>query len=730
MKAPSPPNEPKRLAALRQLEVLDTPPELAFDDLTLLATQICQTPIALVSLVDETRQWFKSRLGLDATETSRDLAFCAHAILQPNDVMEVRDAAADPRFADNPLVRSDPRIRFYAGAPLVTSRGEALGALCVMDKIPRELTAEQSGALRALGRQVVAQLELRRQTEVLTREATERQLARAQLHEQFDQLTASKAEADRLLEQAHKSRRALLSVLEDEQRAAQSLRESEDRFRQLAGNIDEVFWISDPTKQEMLYISPAYEKIWGRTCASLYAAPQSWFEAIHPEERDRVGQAAAARLVEGNYNEEYRILRPDQSVRWIHDRAFPIFNAAGQVLRVVGVARDITEQRRLEEQFRQSQKMEAIGQLAAGVAHDFNNILAVIQMQAGLLRSESGLPPDYVEYATEIEKASQRAANLTRQLLIFSGRQALQPRDLDFNESISHITKMLQRILGEDIHMQIRYAAEPLFIHATAGLMDQILINLTVNSRDAMPGGGELTIGTASADFDETTAGQTLHARPGSFVCLSVSDSGCGIPPEALPRIFEPFFTTKSVGRGTGLGLATVFGIVQQHQGWINVSSQPEHGTTFRVYLPRIGDVAGKKSLAAPRASAHGGDETILVVEDDPALRAVVRNALSRLGYRVIEAPTGVSALEVWRQNRAEIRLLLTDLVLPDGMTGRELAGSLLKEEPKLKVIYASGYSPDLAGKDFPLEPGVNFLPKPFPIAQLAQTVRGCLDKN
>jgi len=392
-------------------------------------------------------------------------------------------------------------------------------------------------------------------------------------------------------------------------------------------------------------------------------------------------------------------------------------------------AGDITKRKQLEEQFRQSQKMEAIGQLASGVAHDFNNILAVIQLQAGLLKTEQNISAKQLDFASEIEKSTQRAADLTRQLLLFSRKQALQPRDLDLNEVVTSITKMLQRTLGEDVQMQFKFSPQPLLVHADAGMVDQILMNLSVNARDAMPKGGQLLIETSAVEFDEVTAAQTSQARPGSFACVSVSDTGGGIPPEILPRIFEPFFTTKDVGKGTGLGLATVFGIVQQHQGWINVYSEAGQGTTFRIYLPRLTKASDKKANWSSLAAIRSGNETILLVEDESSLRAAIRITLSRLGYRVLEASTGAEALEVWKEHRAEIRLVLTDMVMPGGLTGKELGEQLLQHDPKLKVIYASGYSADIAGKDFHLEEGVNFLAKPFAANKLAQTVRNCLDK-
>jgi len=409
----------------------------------------------------------------------------------------------------------------------------------------------------------------------------------------------------------------------------------------------------------------------------------------------------------------------------------PLRDGLGNVVGVAAIARDITRQQLLEEQLRQSQKMEAIGQLAGGVAHDFNNILAVIQMQIELSKMEGSLSPEQAGCVDEIQTAANRGANLTRQLLLFSRRQRPQPTELDLSDSITGMTKMLRRVLGEDIQMQFKYAPQPLFLHADAGMMDQLLMNLTLNSRDAMPGGGQLIIETAAVEIDELGVLQSTQARAGSFVRLSVTDTGCGIRPEILPHIFEPFFTTKDVGKGTGLGLATVFSIVQQHQGWINVVSEPDRGTTFDIYLPRLArDSAPPKNLSATLATATGGSETILLVEDDDALRGSVYQCLSQLGYRLLEAASGGTALQIWQQHRDQVHLLLTDLVMPGGMTGKELGDRLQQENPKLKVIYISGYSADIFTRDFPPASGVTFLAKPFAAQALAQTVRTCLDQN
>ncbi|HTB84190.1 MAG TPA: PAS domain S-box protein [Candidatus Sulfotelmatobacter sp.] len=408
----------------------------------------------------------------------------------------------------------------------------------------------------------------------------------------------------------------------------------------------------------------------------------------------------------------------------------PVRDKMGKLFGRIWSFRDITQRRKLEEQFRQSQKMEAVGQLASGVAHDFNNILAVIQLQSELLKSDGGLSESQRDYAAEIGASAQRAAALTRQLLLFSRKEKMQPRNLDLNNCINDLTKMLRRTLGEHVQLQFRFAMQSLIVRADPGMMDQVLMNLAVNARDAMPRGGDLIIKTAVVELDDLASAQLPFSRPGSFVCLSVSDTGCGIAPEIMPKIFEPFFTTKEVGKGTGLGLATVFGIVNQHQGWIRVRSEVGRGTTFEVYLPLVPGVADGKETLASRKPLAGGNETILLVEDEFTLRTSLRTTLTQLGYRVLEAGTGVEAGKLWEQHRAEIALLLTDLVMPGGLTGKELAENLSQTGPELRVIYISGYNPDAADKNFVLEEGVNFLTKPFATDKLAQTIRNKLDQS
>jgi PAS domain S-box-containing protein len=485
------------------------------------------------------------------------------------------------------------------------------------------------------------------------------------------------------------------------------------------------------TQGNILYVNPAFEKVTGYTRAEAIGQnPRILKSGKHDAEFYRqIWQA----LTQGETWQGHIINRRKNGELFEEDVTFsPVHDEAGKTINYVAVKRDVTHELELAAQYRQSQKMEAFGQLAGGVAHDFNNILAVIQLQAGLLKSEQNLSLKQIEFAGDIEKATERGASLTRQLLLFSRKQTMQPRKLNLKDAIANILRMLQRTLGEQFQLQFKCPEEPVFIHADPGMIDQILLNLTVNARDSMPKGGQIVIETSAVEFDEVTATQDAQGRPGLFVCLSVSDTGCGIAPEILPRIFEPFFTTKGVGKGTGLGLATVFGIVQQHKGWVHVYSEPDRGTTFRVYLPRLTkkESSDTSFFWSSHASVRGGSETILLVEDEFAVRNTVQTTLSRLGYRVLEASTGDEALEVWKQHRSEIRLVLTDLMMPGGMTGIELAKKLLQLDPKLKVIYASGYSAEIAGSDSSLNEGVNFLAKPFQAHKLAQTIRSCLDNN
>jgi two-component system, cell cycle sensor histidine kinase and response regulator CckA len=412
----------------------------------------------------------------------------------------------------------------------------------------------------------------------------------------------------------------------------------------------------------------------------------------------------------------------------ISTNAAPLFDAAGKIDGMVVTLEDITERLALEAQLRQSQKMESVGQLAAGVAHDINNILTIIQGHAGLLLNTAPPNGDAARSLKQISAASERAASFIRHLLMFSRKQVFQTKILDLNAVLRNLEYMLPRMLGEHIALETCYHPGLPPIAADTSMIEQIVMNLMVNSRDAMPGGGKLLIETSAIEIGAAHVRQNPEACAGGFVCLTVTDTGCGIERKLLPRIFEPFFTTKEIGKGTGLGLATVYGIVKQHHGWVEVESEVGVGTTFKVFLPVTHDVAVAVPAAAPKSeTVNGGEETILVVEDEIGLLELVRNVLQRYHYRVLIASSGVEALRVWDEQDGRIDILLTDMIMPGGVTGSDLAAELKKRKPALKVIFTSGYSSELVGRDFG-HGDTSFLPKPYQPHQVARMIRETLD--
>lgn len=503
--------------------------------------------------------------------------------------------------------------------------------------------------------------------------------------------------------------------------ALTALAESEQRFRQITESIDEVFWLADVTKSEMIYVSPAYEEIWGRPCESAYATPSSWLDSVHREDRDHVRNAALKQAFE-NYDIEYRIVRPDGGVRWIHDRAFPITDSEGRVYRIAGVAEDITQRRELEQQFRQAQKMEAVGQLAGGIAHDFSNLLTIITgySQLGLsgLREEDPLRSNL----KQIQKAALRAASLTRQLLAFSRRQVLQPRVLDLNQVISNVEGMLGRLIGADIQLETELDPHLDLVKTDPGQIEQVIFNLAINARDAMPQGGILTIETGNVLLDEVYAHKHPSVSPGWYAMIAVSDTGIGMDQETRSHIFEPFFTTKESGKGTGLGLATVYGIIKQSGGSIWVYSEPGRGSTFHIYLPRAEGTAAEPETVPVVSSSHGS-ETILLAEDDENFRKLVREILDKNSYTVLEAKDADEAIKIAKESNQPIHILLTDVIMPHVM-GPELAREVATHQPDIKVIYMSGYTDKAVQRCGVLDASVNFIAKPFAMETLLEKIR------
>ncbi len=937
--APIPDNEAARLQAVLRYEVLDTPAEPAFDDIAQLAAYVCGTPSAVVSLVDSNRQWFKCRCGFGPAESPRAIAFCAHTILQ-TDVLVVTDASCDPRFADNMLVTGPPHIRFYAGAPLVSPEGFAVGSVAVIDYAPRQLDDRQRKALQALSRQVVTQLELRRR--LTTEQRVERdRAARALGNVEAEKQTLVEASLDSLVTIDHRGRivefnqvaeatfghrcadalgrelaalifppavgdrrrreladylatgdRAVLpqriettalhadghevpveltlvrigrgepprftGFLRDltvRKQAEAAVRHGLERFELIARATNDAVWDWD-LRTHALGWNDGFQRQFGYRPEDVEPGIESWAGRLHPDDQARV-ETDLHHVIDHDgtaWTDEYRFRCRDGSYADVLDRGYVIRDAAGVAVRMIGamqnitdrklaqdqvrrsearyrelvddvrevivtlgpdaaitavnraavtalggsserwlgrpflalvfepdrdlahgvvqrvlrgerascvelrlltstgepvgleftitprqadgevvgvlaVGRDVTERKRLEEQLRHSQKMDAIGQLSGGVAHDFNNLLTVIQINATLLGG--GVPADEVKvHADEIMVAAERAASLTRQLLLFSRRQVLQPTTVDLNDLARNMSQMLKRLVGEDIQMVSDYGAERPLLRGDVGMLEQVLLNLAVNARDAMPRGGRLTIGTHLRAVDEAEARRRPEAVVGQWVCLTVQDTGAGIALEVLPHVFEPFFTTKDVGKGTGLGLATVYGIVKQHGGWVDVATTPGAGTTMTVTLPLLAlDAPAPAPAPAPAAArALAGSETLLVVEDEAGVRTLLVRLLSGSGYTVLHAESSEGALEIWQRHQHRIDLLLTDLVMPGSMNGHELAARLRQDRPTLKVIFTSGYSAERSGEA--LVEGTNFLQKPYHPDKLTALVRDCLDRG
>ncbi len=877
MPAAVPPSEKRRLEVLQSYALLDSEPEEAYDDLTQMAAQICDAPIAMISLVDKDRQWFKSRINYPPLEKPRLESICAHAI-QQDALFIVPDLLKDDRFCHNPIAQGPHPIRFYAGAPLVAPEGMSIGTICVMDYEPRTLTSEQQLTLQVLSRMVMAKLELRRKNLELAKAGT------AQLHLDEDRLRMA-------LDAAH--------------------------LGTWATSLEAGFTVWDKRGQEQFGATD-------NTMSSDLA-----LQRVHPEDREKVVAAAsvAIKRPDGKYQAEFRVIWPDGSVHWIFCNGRVQFSGTGEnrkPIRITGLNRDITERRRaqialqtkselltavseslevflalgdwgkalgrllryalertqssygfigvltddhqelrvlayegmtdhpeadpaftqlaakgfeekgylsftrfenlfgkviltgqvvtsnepmsnaahglppghpplhtylgvpilrgsqvvgmialanrpsgysvseqsdmemlvqqagvlcdsyrqtereaflkrdhdaLELQLRHSQKMEAIGQLAGGVAHDFNNLLTVITGHAELSLMQFPISGPQRDSLLQIAMAGERAAQLTRQLLTFSRRQLFQPAPVGINAIIEEIVKMLRRMVGENVTIQMELAPTLPCIQADAGMIEQVLMNLVVNARDAMPGGGQIIIKTGTCMIDGEHSQLKFGAKPGRSVWLSVTDTGTGIDPEHLAHIFEPFYTTKEVGSGTGLGLATVYGIVQQHNGWIEVESEVGKGTTFSVLIPATTEAAADHD-ASDADDLRGGKETILLAEDEEFVRTLAKRVLEDLGYIVLEATTGAEALEVWEQNQSQIGILLTDMVMPGKLSGRDVAEKIRVTHPQLPVIYSSGYSQELLKSGLELSEGITFLPKPYRPQELIEAVREALDSR
>jgi two-component system cell cycle sensor histidine kinase/response regulator CckA len=512
--------------------------------------------------------------------------------------------------------------------------------------------------------------------------------------------------------------------INERRRAQEAVLASETKYRTLFEGVPVGVYRTTPDGK-VLEANPAlaqmlgYENVGGTLAINtddVYVDPEA-----HKKWQARMDEAGLVR------DFETQARRRDGTLIWLRDSARVVRDAHSNVLYYEGILEDVTERKQLEEQLRQSQKMEAVGRLAGGVAHDFNNLLTIISGYSDLLLDTPPLQERSRAHVEEIKKAGNRAATLTRQLLAFSRSQVLAPQVLDLNAVVTNVDKMLRRLIGEDVDLVTILGEKLGSVRADPGQIEQVIMNLAVNARDAMPQGGKLTIETSNVALDAAYARTHMTVMPGEYIMLAVSDTGIGMDAQTQAHIFEPFFTTKEKGKGTGLGLATVYGIIKQSGGYIWVYSEPGLGATFKVYLPRVERPSGEVGQGTAAESPAKGHETILLVEDEPALRAMVRNVLESKGYKVLEARHGEDALMVSELHRGPIDLLLTDVVMP-GMSGRELAEHLVSADKNTKVLYMSGYTDDAIVHHGVLGSDMAFLQKPFSPDSVVRKVREVLD--
>lgn len=530
-----------------------------------------------------------------------------------------------------------------------------------------------------------------------------------------------------------------IRTLEDKERAEVALRKSEEQYRLIAENTRDLICMID-INGRFTYVSPSHRDVLGYSPESLLG--QSCFRLTHPDDMpDPAAELLRSAALPGSDNREIRIRHKNGDWKVFETLGNWIYDSAGNPQQGIWISRDITERKRAEktlresqeklrqseEQLRMSQKLEAVGQLAGGVAHDFNNLLTVIRGYSELVLNRLNKNDDNRPKVEEIKRAAERASTLTHQLLAFSRKQVLQPKLFDLNQLVSEMSKMLRRLIGENIEMTTIIGQEAP-INADQGQIEQVLMNLVVNARDAMPQGGRLTVETARIEFDEAYAGTHFSVRPGSYVMLAVSDTGSGIDAETQKHIFEPFFTTKEQGKGTGLGLSTVYGIVKQSGGNIWLYSEPGQGTVFKVYLP-VAETDVELTVTPDHVELPRGTETVLIVEDEPQIRNLALDCLAHYGYEVLSASNGLEALQLIESLQRPINLILTDMVMPK-LSGRELSERARVLQPSAKVLFMSGYTNDSVVTHGILDGAAWFIQKPFTLESLVWRVREVLDSD
>jgi two-component system cell cycle sensor histidine kinase/response regulator CckA len=677
------PTEKERLQALARYEILDSISEAEFDDITWLASHLCGAPIALISLIDSDRQWYKSNYGIAATETSLDVSFCVHAIRQ-DEVFEVSNTLQDDRFKDNPFVTGGPELRFYAGAPLKTPDGHNIGTICVADMNPRKLTDEHREALSRLSRQVICLMESR---------LAQKQLERINLEERK-------------------------SSMEKDRWAATLLSNLKGMIFRSTGIENMVFEFVSEGCRSLLGVDPV----------EIMSQRIKYTDLIHPEDKERV-LAYRAAMIKGRrpLDLEYRLILPDGQIKWIWVRALSVFSPEGTFVCVEGIITDITQRKEMEANLLRAERMESIGTLAGGIAHDLNNLLSPIMIGTDLLK-HFGISGPSLKVVEDIQRSTKRGASLVQQVLSFARGEEGARISVHIGDVINEITSIVKSTFPKNITLTTKVASDLWLILSDPTQLSQILLNLCVNARDALPSGGVLSI-TANNIVIDSSVDPKMQGKisPGRYVGVEVADTGTGIPKDKIDRIFEPFFTTKELGKGTGLGLATVLGIVRSHGGHVDVSSEEGRGTTFRIFLP-----AGRSELVAPLVGVgdedhpRGNGELILVVDDETSILEMTERTLSAYGYTVVTAENGAQALSIFTAQQDKIAAVMTDMMMPV-MDGPSMIAAMQGIRPDVRVIASCGLEvDDLLTQASSL--GVkDFLTKPYTTAALLQALRGIL---
>ncbi|QFS48325.1 ATP-binding protein [Nostoc sphaeroides] len=672
-------NEAARLEALRQYQILDTPPEEAFDDIAFLAAQICNTPIALINLIDANRQWFKAKVGLDVQEIPRDTGFCPICI-ESGEVLIIPDTLADERFAPNHLVTyTEICIRFYAGIPLLASGGEAIGTLCIGDRVPRQISPKQVEALQTLSRLVVRQLEIRRE---------------------FAELASIKQEYKQAQE-------ALLDIVTD----AIVVQDLSNKILLWNKNAEELYgWKSEEAigkqSDELFSTEPLPQK---REIYQTVLKDGSW-----QGELEKTSKSGKKLIVESRW----KLINDEHS----------------QAKSILVVDTDITQKKQLEKQLLRAQRMESIGTLASGIAHDLNNVLSPILMSVHLLKSKIG-DQQINQMLSIIENNAKRGADLVKQVLSFTrgiegnvqGQAATrQCTVLQVKHLLLEMQQIISQTFPKSIAVYTEIQEELLPICADSTQLHQVLINLCLNARDAMPTGGNLTISAENIWIDETYASMHIDAKVGAYIVLTVADTGLGINSEILDRIFEPFFTTKELGKGTGLGLSTVIRIIKEHDGFITVSSFVGKGTKFKVYLPAVNQVPIE--LLEDTAIPTGSGECILVVDDETAIQEITKTSLENYNYTAMTAGDGIEALAIYAQHKDKISAAIIDMMMSK-MDGATTIRTLQDINPLLPIIVVSGL---VTSEQVPIDKTdehTAFLPKPYTTQELLKTLHAVISQ-